>query len=53
MSGCPIHADDPAAAEHHGAQLDFSAAMSYGDYLHLDEVLNAQQPRFAQRHAVT
>lgn len=27
---------------HEGAQLDFSADMSYGDYLHLDEVLTAQ-----------
>ncbi len=27
-----------------GAQLDFSADMSYGDYLHLDELLNAQHP---------
>ena len=27
-----------------GAQLDFSSSMSYGDYLHLDEVLNAQHP---------
>ena len=27
-----------------GAQLDFSRDMSYGDYLHLDEVLNAQVP---------
>ncbi|HEV7912428.1 MAG TPA: tryptophan 2,3-dioxygenase family protein, partial [Albitalea sp.] len=27
-----------------GAQLDFSRAMSYADYLHLDEVLNAQHP---------
>jgi tryptophan 2,3-dioxygenase len=26
------------------AQLDFSKSMSYGDYLHLDEILNAQQP---------
>ena len=26
------------------AQLDFSQSMSYGDYLHLDEVLNAQHP---------
>ena len=26
-------------------QLDFSRDMSYGDYLHLDEVLNAQHPR--------
>jgi tryptophan 2,3-dioxygenase len=30
--------------EHHGAKLDFSADMSYGDYLHLDQVLNAQHP---------
>jgi tryptophan 2,3-dioxygenase len=41
--GCPMghgkHHD-----EHHGAQLDFSADMSYGDYLHLDAVLNAQHP---------
>lgn len=28
-----------------GAKLDFSRDMSYGDYLHLDEVLNAQHPR--------
>ena len=35
-SACP--------AQHHDAQLDFSADMSYGDYLHLDAVLNAQQP---------
>jgi tryptophan 2,3-dioxygenase len=27
-----------------GAKLDFSRDMSYGDYLHLDEVLNAQVP---------
>jgi len=27
-----------------GATLDFSGEMSYGDYLHLDEVLNAQHP---------
>src|SRR5512143_861356 len=27
------------------AQLDFSRDMSYGDYLHLDDVLNAQHPR--------
>ncbi len=27
-----------------GAKLDFSGDMSYGDYLHLDEVLNAQHP---------
>jgi tryptophan 2,3-dioxygenase len=27
-----------------GAQLDFSKDMSYGDYLHLDSLLNAQAP---------
>jgi len=27
-----------------GAQLDFRSDMSYADYLHLDEVLNAQHP---------
>ena len=32
------------STEHHGAQLDFSRAMSYGDYLHLDQVLEAQHP---------
>ncbi len=30
--------------EHHGAKLDFAADMSYGDYLHLDELLGAQHP---------
>jgi tryptophan 2,3-dioxygenase len=30
--------------QHHGAQLDFSKEMSYGDYLHLDQVLAAQHP---------
>jgi tryptophan 2,3-dioxygenase len=28
----------------HGAQLDFSKDMSYGDYLQLDRILNAQAP---------
>src|SRR5437899_2661172 len=30
-----------------GARLDFSDAMSYGDYLRLDQLLGAQQPRSA------
>ncbi|HEX6364415.1 MAG TPA: tryptophan 2,3-dioxygenase family protein, partial [Albitalea sp.] len=30
---------------HHGARLDLAGEMSYADYLHLDEVLNAQHPR--------
>ena len=28
-----------------GARLDYANAMTYGDYLHLDEILGAQQPR--------
>ncbi|HMN82944.1 MAG TPA: tryptophan 2,3-dioxygenase [Burkholderiaceae bacterium] len=28
-----------------GARLDYSTTMTYGDYLHLDEVLGAQKPR--------
>jgi tryptophan 2,3-dioxygenase len=31
-------------AHHHDAKLDFAKDMSYGDYLHLDEVLSAQHP---------
>lgn len=38
----------PAATERivqeEGAQLDFSRDMSYGDYLHLDQILSAQHP---------
>jgi tryptophan 2,3-dioxygenase len=29
----------------HGAQMDFSNKMSYGDYLALDQILSAQHPR--------
>jgi tryptophan 2,3-dioxygenase len=39
--GCPVDHSGLKAA---GAKLDFSADMSYGDYLHLDAVLNAQHP---------
>ena len=51
--GCPMGHGAPAAAptahteqivRDEGAQLDFSRAMSYGDYLHLDAVLSAQHP---------
>jgi tryptophan 2,3-dioxygenase len=42
MSGCPVHGEGGGGGE--GAQTDFSASMSYGDYLHLDAVLNAQHP---------
>ena len=42
----PDCAASPAESIVHeeGAQLDFSASMSYGDYLQLDAVLNAQKP---------
>jgi len=46
VSGCPV---DPQGARLEGgagdgALVDFSSEMSYGDYLHLDAVLNAQHP---------
>ncbi|RJG15073.1 tryptophan 2,3-dioxygenase [Massilia cavernae] len=34
---------DPASW--HGAKMDFTEAMSYGDYLGLDQILTAQHPR--------
>jgi tryptophan 2,3-dioxygenase len=37
--------DTAKPAAWHGAQLDFSASMSYGDYLGLDRILSAQHPR--------
>ena len=36
---------DPKDTPADGARLDFSGAMSYGDYLQLDRVLDAQSPR--------
>ncbi len=51
MSGCPMNASSDAEtivfAEN--AQLDFSGKMSYGDYLQLDKVLSAQNPK-SQEH---
>ena len=60
MSSCPFHAspDDaaegpaqrpagltgPPLPEEESVALDFDGRMSYGDYLHLDAILNAQQP---------
>ena len=50
---CPMgHGADPMPADERGArivaeegaQLDFEQDMSYGDYLHLDQVLTAQHP---------
>jgi tryptophan 2,3-dioxygenase len=37
--------DKQDPAKWHGAKMDFSDAMSYGDYLGLDQILNAQHPR--------
>ncbi|MYM27030.1 tryptophan 2,3-dioxygenase [Duganella sp. CY15W] len=42
MSAASVHED--------GAKLDFSRDMSYGDYLHLDDILNAQHPLSADRN---
>ena len=41
---CPFSSTTPAPG-YHGAQLDFSNDMSYGDYLSLDTILAAQHPR--------
>jgi tryptophan 2,3-dioxygenase len=35
---------DKQDAQWHGAQMDFSKSMSYGDYLGLDKILSAQHP---------
>ncbi|SDF52740.1 MULTISPECIES: tryptophan 2,3-dioxygenase [unclassified Duganella] len=40
---CPMHGAD-TNPEWHGAQMDFSNAMSYGDYLGLNQILHAQHP---------
>jgi tryptophan 2,3-dioxygenase len=37
--------DKKDATSWHGARMDFSQSMSYGDYLALDQVLSAQHPR--------
>eukprot|EP01041_Mallomonas_annulata_P035442 gene35442-58398_t len=54
MSACPFSsAPNTASAsttpgerivQEEKAQLDFDGRMSYGDYLQLDAILNAQQP---------
>jgi tryptophan 2,3-dioxygenase len=46
-SGCPFSGARAAADDNdgwHSAQLDFSASMSYGDYLSLGAILDAQHP---------
>ena len=56
-----VHQAEQAVGDSHGgltpesiveqerAQLDFSESMSYSDYLHLDDILNAQHP-LSQAH---
>ncbi|MDP3252255.1 MAG: tryptophan 2,3-dioxygenase [Hydrogenophaga sp.] len=44
MSTCPHNSKPEDIVRQEGAQLDFSQDMSYGDYLHLDAILNAQKP---------
>lgn len=47
---CPCPYMHPAQPQQwHDAQLDFAESMSYGDYLGLDKVLDAQAPR-SQQH---
>ena len=36
--------NDKKTGAWHGAQMDFSRSMSYGDYLGLDQILSAQHP---------
>ncbi|HEX7687799.1 MAG TPA: tryptophan 2,3-dioxygenase [Burkholderiaceae bacterium] len=40
----PVSAGGERIVAEEGAQLDFARDMSYGDYLHLDQVLSAQHP---------
>ncbi len=41
----PTAGDEPAGDIEAGIRLDFREEMSYGDYLHLGELLSAQHPR--------
>ena len=43
--GSAMSDEKTCPADWHGAKMDFSEAMSYGDYLGLDQILNAQHPR--------
>jgi tryptophan 2,3-dioxygenase len=36
---------DPENPANDGAEMNFAARMSYGDYLHIDQILTAQVPR--------
>lgn len=35
---------DPVNPAQHGAEMDFASKMSYGDYLHIPQLLDAQHP---------
>jgi tryptophan 2,3-dioxygenase len=43
-TGKPLPNTPEHIVREEGAQLDFSKSMSYGDYLHLDQILTAQHP---------
>jgi len=45
MVNKPVSDQDDQPAEWHGAQMDFSGAMNYGDYLGLEQLLSSQHPR--------
>lgn len=46
-SGCPMHATTESSGPYNpaseGAQMSFDGRMSYGDYLHIDQILSAQR----------
>lgn len=44
MTASATPAPTERIVQEEGAQLDFSQDMSYGDYLHLDQILSAQHP---------
>ena len=48
-SGCPMHAATPYNPAAEGAQMSFDGRMSYGDYLHIDQILSAQR-QLTQAH---
>jgi tryptophan 2,3-dioxygenase len=44
LKDCGVSTPTDKIVADEGAQLDFSKDMSYGDYLHLDQLLSAQHP---------
>ncbi|MDF0606373.1 tryptophan 2,3-dioxygenase [Neisseriaceae bacterium TC5R-5] len=47
---CPHQATTDQPKEWHGAKLDFSKDMSYGNYLDLEKILHAQHPRSTEHN---